>query len=148
MHTAAEKGHAEAVSLLLSSKADVEAHLSLNVDPRTPLHLAAEYAHEPCVSLLLSKGADPLAALPTGFLSQFKNYKSLSLQIRRASCHAAALASHFRDEGWMETVAVLDKAVAKRKAKCLDEPTADADDDAAAEGRAGKKKTLSTRTAA
>jgi hypothetical protein len=98
------------------------------------------------VSLLLNKGADPLAALPTGFLSQFKNYKSLSLQIRRASCHAAALASHFRDEGWMETVAVLDKAVAKRKAKSLDEPTAAAA--AAAEGRAGKKKTVSTLTAA
>ena len=32
-----------------------------------------------------------------------------------ASCHAAALAAHFKDEGWQEVVALLDYAVASRK---------------------------------
>ena len=143
-HIACEKGHAEALRQILRHGADIEAHVSPLEDPRTPLHLASEYAHEEsnpypgqslnsltltpaltltltryaheeCVALLLQRRADVLAELPTSFLQQFKNYRLLAHHIRRASCHAAALSTHFKDEGWRDCVQVLDDAVAERR---------------------------------
>ena len=129
MHIACEKGHVEALGQILRHGADIEAHVSPLEDPRTPLHLASEcareesnerspwpgpqplaltpaptlaltrYAHEECVALLLQRRADVLAELPTSFLQQFKNYRLLAHQLKRASCHAAALAHHFKDNG-------------------------------------------------
>ncbi len=40
-----------------------------------------------------------MAELPGTFLTQFKNYRLLAHQLKRASCHAAALAHHFKDNG-------------------------------------------------
>ena len=42
------------------------------------------------------------AELPPLFLQQFKNYRLLSHHLKRASCHAAALSAHFKDEGFKE----------------------------------------------
>ena len=70
------------------------------------------------MALLLQRRADVLAELPTSFLQQFKNYRLLAHHIRRASCHAAALSTHFKDEGWRDCVQVLDDAVAERRRQC------------------------------
>ena len=45
------------------------------------------------------EGANVFAELPATFLTQFKNYRLLAHQLKRASCHAAALAHHFKDNG-------------------------------------------------
>ncbi|KAL1530039.1 hypothetical protein AB1Y20_000964 [Prymnesium parvum] len=115
LHIACEKGHASALRLLLRAGGDVEAHVTQFEDPRTPLHLAAEYAHEECVALMLEYGADVFAELPLQFLQQFKNFRLLSHHLKRASCHAAALSAHFKDEGWKQCVALLDSAVEARR---------------------------------
>ena len=70
------------------------------------------------MALLLQRRADVLAELPTSFLQQFKNYRLLAHHIRRASCHAAALSTHFKDEGWRDCVQLLDDAVAERRRQC------------------------------
>ncbi|XP_078583816.1 uncharacterized protein LOC144866328 [Branchiostoma floridae x Branchiostoma japonicum] len=55
LHLAAENGHHETVSALLTAGADVNVQ---NSEQRTPLHLAAEKGHHETVSVLLAAGAD------------------------------------------------------------------------------------------
>jgi ankyrin repeat protein len=59
VHTAALKGHAEVVTILLKAGAEVNAKVLENC---TPLYYAAENGHAEVVKILLMAGADPRAA--------------------------------------------------------------------------------------
>lgn len=112
---------------------------------------------------MLEHGADVFAELPFQFLHQFKNYRQppilppatrgevltaarlgrwLSHHLKRASCHAAALSAHFKDEGWKECVALLEAAVEKRK--CSERVATNGGRSVPAEIRNLKVRTLST----
>ena len=97
--------------------------------------------------LLLGARAEADAQLPPSFLLQFKNYAQLAKSLKRASCHAAALAAHFKDEGWRDCVTVLDDAVAAAGGRQLGAPKSSSSAAAAsAEPRMSKSAPAATAT--